>query len=188
MRSICFGIIVACAIFAGCSKSTQTTQTAAGTVSASAQPSAAGTPTPAPTTAASLTAPAGWNLVTSPPAGTLAQWVRPGNEANVQNITLTGEPFSGTLDAFVAEEAKTEQNLLPGISQLSSQDVIICGSHAARLVKWTLTRNGTDFEFEQLYTIWDKTGPTGYVATYTRAVADQELPEATTALQSLCAL
>lgn len=171
-------------VVSGCSKSSQTTTGA----QASAAPSASSaTPTPVPTTAAVLTPPAGWNPASPMPAGVLGAWVRPGNEALVQNISLLGEPFTGTLDEFVAERAKVERNTFGGLTQESSQDIFICNDHPARMIKWSGTRNGNDYAFEQVYTIWNKTGPTAYVATYTRSASDLELPEATTSISSICA-
>jgi hypothetical protein len=196
-RAAFLSLALAAVLFTACSKSAQTTsqtsnETSAVAGASSNAPEALGspanqTPTPQPTTPAMLTPPAAWNAVSPPPLGAVGSWVEPGNAAALQSISLVGMAYAGSLEDWVLSRTKFEQTGVSDLTEESSQDIFICNGHPARIIRWSATQRGQLYQYVQVYAIEDTSGPTGYVATYVRTAGSLELPEAVTALQTLCA-
>lgn len=75
--------------------------------------------------------------------------------------------------------AKTQK----GFHLIAQQDVALCSGQRGRLVKYRATEYRKMLMFEQLFAV---SGTTTYVASYSRAATQKEVPAAVAALRSVC--
>src|SRR5579864_164768 len=126
--------------------------------------------------------PPGWRALTRPGHG-IGLWQHRDSESFHQNISVIAERYNGSLDAYTQGGIRSLRGLFPDIELGHVEHATVCGSHPSTYLNYAATVRGRLLLYEQMATIYSGVA---YVATYTRLNGQPSLPEARTALTSLC--
>jgi len=100
-----------------------------------------------------------------------------------QTISLFIDPYTGSVDGFVAQRLHARINTQIHVEALARRSLSLCGGDARLLETRYHDERGRELRALSLFTV---AGARGYIANYTRPATAVERPDARASLLGLC--